>query len=579
MRYQHEGPGPESGRDVLLDVNRRTFIGLLGSGITIFLAVDPGAVIAQETSRLAGPRGYPKDFNAYLHIGEDGRVTCFVGKVELGQGNKTSLAQLLAEDLEVPLDDVEMVMGDTELCPWDMGTFGSLSIRMFGPVLRAAAAEAKSILVELASEHLGAPAGRLEAKDGVITDTADRSRKVTYAQLAAGKRIERHLDKPPELEPARDFNVIGLSAERRDGLEKVTGRAQYAGDVTFPGMLHARILKPPAHGAKLISVDGAAVDSVEGARLVHEGDLVAVLHELPDEAERALSLVKARFDEPAATLDGTTIFDHLVKEAPKGDLIHESGSLSRGRSESERTFDRTWLNSYVAHAPMETHTAVAKIDGDRVTVWASTQAPFIVRGQVAGALDLAQEKVRVITPYVGAGFGGKTSGPQAVDAALLAKITGRPVQVMWDRDAEFFHDTFRPAAVVHIQSGLNAGGRISFWDFEVYAAGDRESRQFYDVAHQRTVSHGGWHGSQEGLHPFGVGPWRAPSVNTNTFARESQIDEMAAAAKTDPLEFRMRHLSDPRMRKVLEAAAERFGWKPGAAPSGRGVGVACALYL
>ncbi|HXH29051.1 MAG TPA: molybdopterin cofactor-binding domain-containing protein, partial [Candidatus Polarisedimenticolia bacterium] len=163
MRYQDEGPGPRAGRTVFLDFNRREFVTLVGSGITVFFTVDPARALADEPARLPGPKGYPTDFNAYLHIGEDGRVGCFVGKVELGQGSKTSLAQLLAEDLEVPLDRVTMIMGDTDLCPWDMGTFGSLSIRVFGPVLRAAAAEARAVLLQLAAERLGVPAGRLEA--------------------------------------------------------------------------------------------------------------------------------------------------------------------------------------------------------------------------------------------------------------------------------------------------------------------------------------------------------------------------------------------------------------------------------
>jgi isoquinoline 1-oxidoreductase len=579
MRYQDEAPGKGGGRVVLLDVDRREFVKLFGSGLTVFFVVEPAAALAAEPARPPGRQGYPTDFNAYLHVGEDGRVTCLVGKVELGQGTKTSLAQLLAEDLEVPLDRVDMVMGDTDLCPWDMGTFGSLSIRVFGPVLRGAAAEAKAVLLQLASERLGAPVDRLEARAGVITDTADRTKQVTYAQLTAGKRIERHLDKPPAPKPASAFTVIGTPAPRRDAKEKVTGRAKYAGDFSFPGMLHARVLTPPAHGAKLTGADTAAAEKHDGARVVREADLLAVLHERPDEAEKALALVKATFDRPVATVDDSTIFAHLVKAAPAGEVVHESGSLADGEKRAARVFDETYLNSYVAHAAMETHSAVARMEGDQMTVWASTQGPFIVRGQVAEALGMAPDKVRVITPYVGAGFGGKTSGPQAVQAARLAKITGRPVQVVWDRAAEFFNDTFRPAAVVKIRSGLSAAGAMAFWDFEVYCAGDREAKQFYDIPDQRTVSHGGWHGEPQGLHPFGIGPWRAPSVNTNTFARESHIDIMAAAAAADPVEFRLRHLSDARMRRVLTAAAGKFGWTPKPAPSGRGVGVACAIYL
>jgi isoquinoline 1-oxidoreductase len=339
-------------------------------------------------------------------------------------------------------------------------------------------------------------------------------------------------------------------------------------------------VRPPAHGAKLRDVDTSGAEKIAGARVVRDGDLVAVLHERPDMADQALALVKAQFDVPAATVDDANIFDHLVKAAPEGRVLAESGNLQEGVKLAASVFDGTYLNSYVSHATVETHSAVAKIEDGKVTVWVSTQAPFIVKTQVAEGAGLPPANVRVITPYVGAGFGGKTGARQAVEAARLAKIVGKPVQVVWDRKEEFFYDTFRPAAVVKIQSGLTSAGKICLWDYKVYCAGDREAKQFYDVPNQRTISSGGWQGQQPpGLHPFGVGPWRAPSVNTNTFARESHIDVMAAEAGVDPVEFRVSNLSDQRMLRVLKAATDRFGWAPKRAPSGRGVGVACAIYL
>ena len=412
-----------------------------------------------------------------------------------------------------------------------------------------------------------------------MSDTRDPGRSVTYAQLVKGKRIERHLEKIPVKEPST-WTVVGKPAPRKDAREKVTGRARYAGDMTLPGTLHARVLRPPVHGATLEAVDTDGVGKVPGARVVRAGDLVAVLHERPDMADRAFALVKASFARPEPAFDDRTVFDHLVEAAPAGEIVGESGSLKEGEASAASVFDASYFNSYVAHATLETHSAVAKIEKDRVTVWVSTQAPFIVRGQVAEAMGLAPEKVRIIAPYVGGGFGGKTGARQAVDAARLATITRRPVQVVWDRADEFFHDTFRPAAVVKIRSGLTSGGRICFWDYKVFCAGDREAKIFYDVPNQRTVAAGGWQGAQpKNLHLFGVGPWRAPSVNTNTFARESHIDVMAAKAGVDPVEFRLRHLTDPRMRRTLTAAADRFGWKPAPAPSGRGVGVACGMYI
>jgi nicotinate dehydrogenase subunit B len=557
---------------------RDFFVSLAGSGLVVLFRVDP-LFSFQEPGRLPSRPSYPSDFNAYLRIGEDGRTTCFVGKVELGQGSKSALAQLCAEELDVAYDTVDMVMGDTDLCPWDIGTFGSLTVRQFGPVLRAAVAEARAVLLQLASEKLKVPLDRLAVKDGVVTDTHNRAKRTTYGQLVQGKRIERHLEGVP-VKPVSEYTVVGRSVARKDALEKVTGRATYAADIGLPGTLHARIVRPPAHGAALTEVDTSGAEKIAGARVVRDGDMVAVLHERPDVADQALALVKAKFDVPTLAVNDVTIFDHLVKAAPERRLLDQSGSLQEGMKLAASVFDGTYLNSYVSHAPVETHSAAAKIEDGKVTVWVSTQAPFIVKAQVADGAGFSPGNVRIITPYVGGGFGGKTGAMQAVEAVRLAKLVGRPVQVVWDRREEFFYDTFRPAAVVKIQSGISSAKRICFWDYEVYCAGDREAKQFYEVPNQRTVSAGGWQGQQPpGLHPFGVGPWRAPSVNTNTFARESHIDVMASEAGVDPVEFRVSNLSDPRMLRVLKAATDKFGWAPKSAPSGRGVGVACAIYL
>ena len=559
-------------------LSRRNFlVSAAGSGLLVLFRLDP--LLAQEPARLPTRQGYPADFNAYLRIGQDGRTTCFVGKVELGQGAMTSLAQLVAEELDVSFESIDMVMGDTDLCPWDMGTFGSLTIRQFGPVLRGAAAEARAVLLQLAAERLRLPPEQLATKAGVISDPRDPGRRVTYAQLVRGKRIERHLEKVP-VKPVSAFAVVGKPAPRKDALTKVTGKAKYAGDIGLPGTLHARIVRPPAHGAKLKDVDTSAAEKIAGVSVVRDGDLIAVLHKRPDVAEQALALVKAEFDHPVPTVDEKTIFDHLLKAAPQVLVVGESGSLQEGEKLAATLFDLTYLNSYVSHATMETHSAVAKIENGKATVWVSTQAPFMVKTQVAQALGFTPQNVRIITPYVGGGFGGKTLASQAVEAVRLAQIVGKPVQVVWDRAEEFFYDSFRPAAIVKIRSGLTSAGKICLWDYKVYCAGDREAKQFYDVPHQRTVSAGGWQGGDSpGLHLFAVGPWRAPSVNTNTFARESHIDVMAAKAGLDPLEFRLNHLADQRMLRVLKAAAGKFGWTPIRTPSGRGVGVACATYL
>jgi isoquinoline 1-oxidoreductase len=557
-------------------VRRRDFFAAAGSGLFVFFRADVEAF--QEPARFPGRQAGPTDFNTYLRIGADGRVACFVGKVELGQGSMTAVAQLLAEELDVPYDSVDMVMGDTDRCPYDMGTFGSMCVRMLGPVVRAAGAEARAVLLQMAGEQFQSPPERLQVRAGVITDPLAPNKRVTYAQLVQGKRIERHLEKVP-LKTAASFTIIGKSQRRKDALEKVTGKAKYAGDIALPGMLHARILRPPAHGATLKEVDTSAAEKVPGARVVREGDLIAALHERPDMAEQALGLIKAQFDRPRTGLDDKNIFDHLLETAPKPQVVGQGGNVEGGERLSKTVVDETYLNSYVAHAPIETHTATASIDGGKATVWASTQAPFSVKPAVAQALGFPPENVRIIAPYVGGGFGGKVGPSPVVEAARLAKAVGKPVQVVWGRDDEFFFDTFRPAAVVKIRSGVTAAGRIAFWDEKIYAAGGGDAKPIYDIPNHKTVSAGGWMGGNPpGMHPFPVGAWRAPSSNTNTFARESHIDALAAKAGADPLEFRLRHLTDQRMRRALETAAKQFGWKAGKAPSGRGAGVACNIY-
>jgi isoquinoline 1-oxidoreductase len=280
---------------------------------------------------------------------------------------------------------------------------------------------------------------------------------------------------------------------------------------------------------------------------------------------------------PELDLDEDSIFEHLLKVAPAGEALDRGGDLDAGMSVSIAKARHTYLDGYVAHAPMETHTAVAEFVDGKSTIWASTQTPFRLQTETAEALGLPEGKVRVISPFVGGGFGGKTSNRQAIEAARIAKRTGRPVQVSWSRAEEFFFDTFRPAAVVTIDAGVGENGRITYWDYTTYFAGARGAEQFYDIPHHRTVAApGGWRGGP-GTHPFATGAWRAPGNNTNTFARESHLDVLAAQAGVDPVEFRLENLRDAKMERVLKTVATKFGWKPATAPSGRGQGVALGV--
>jgi nicotinate dehydrogenase subunit B len=557
-------------------LSRRSFFRLAGGGVVMLVALGPLPLRAQDAPRL-----YPEDFNAYLVIGENGRVTVFSGKIEMGQGVMTSQAQMVAEELGVELAAIDMVLGDTERCPWDMGTFGSLTSRMFGPALRAAAAQARLVLIALAAERLGVPAQRLEVRNGLVSVTGEPGRAIGYGTLSKGARIAKVVDEKAVLQAASGFRVMGTSPRRLDAHAKVTGAAKYAADLRVPGMLCARVLRPPAHGATLMRLDSSAVERMPGVTLARQGDLVAVLHADPDRAEAALGRLDAQWRVPESKLDQDNIFDHIVAQSTLQKELVNRGDLAAARARSERVFEATFKKGYVAHAPIEPHAALAEVKDGRATVWASTQTPFPTRDRIAKVLGLDARSVRVITPFLGGGFGGKSADAQAVEAARLAQITGKPVQVAWSRAEEFFNDTFDPASVVKIVSGIDRDGRISLWDYSVYAAGERGATTFYDIADARIRSAGrtayGSDAEGQSVHPFAVGPWRAPGANMNVFATESQVDTMASAAGMDPFEFRMKNLKDARMRRALAAAARAFGWTAAAAPSGRGFGIACSV--
>ena len=575
--YGPGGPGPAA------SLERRDFLKLAGGGLVVFFTVREG--LDGQIGGARGPEGgYPEDPNAYLKVGADGRVTCFTGKIEMGQGIHTSLAMMLAEELDVPLASVDMIMGDTALCPYDGGTFGSRSTKYFGPPLRQAAAEARAILVRLASKRLGAAEDELATKDGAVHVVKSPSKKATYADLLGGKRIEVRLEKKPPIKAASKHSVSGKPTPRLDGRAKVTGEAKFAGDIRLPGMLYAAILRPPAHGADFEAADTAAAEKFPGARVVHEGGLLAVLHEKPDLAAEALALVEGYYRPSDSTLDNDNIFDHLRKAAPNAETVEQAGSLDEGAKLATKTVERSYYAHYVAHAPSEPHTALVQIEGDKVNVWASTQSPFRAAEEVARALGVPPANVRLRTPFVGCGFGGKNQGGQIVEAARLAKLAGRPVQVAWTRKEEFFNDSFRPAAVYDIKAGLDAAGKIVLWDYHNYHAGSRSSQPVYDIPHKRVLSYGGgWGGGggQGGVraHPFATGAWRGPGSNTNIFATESHIDSLAEAAGLDPVAFRLKNLANDRMKRVVEAAAARFGHSFAKAPTGRGYGVAITDYL
>ena len=548
-------------------IDRRDFLKNMGGGIFIVFSLSQLAFASRY--KLPDDDSLPQ-FNAFLRVKEDGSVDCFSGKIEMGQGINTSLAQILADELEVDIHRVNMIMGDTDLVPYDAGTWGSMTHRFHDQLIRAAAAEAREVLKELASEKLNIPIERLKASNGKITDSTDSSKSIAYEELTKGLKIIRAVSQKPELKKPDNFNIIGKSFNRLDAEAKVTGKALYSADIRLPGLLYASILRPPTHGAKLISANTTTAETIPGGKLLKDGDFIVALHEYPETADKAIAAVKADWEIPPSKANNETIFAHILKTATESRVRYSDGNLESGRKESDLVFEHEYHDGYKAHASIETHTATAIFEKGRVTMWASTQTPFGTRQEVADRLGLTTDEVHIKQIQIGGGFGGKIYNRQAVEAARIARmVEGTPIQLAWNRREEFMYDMFRPAAVIRANSGVSKDGNIIFWDFNIYCAGDRGTELFYKVPHHRTTTFDG-----KGVHPFGTGAWRAPGNNTNTFARESQIDIMAHKIGMDPLEFRLKNMNNERAISSLKLAAEKFGWTKTKPPKGTGRGIA-----
>ena len=554
-------------------MERRDFFKLVGGGVVVFFlprcAGDPVSVPAEP-----GKRSLPKDYNAFLKIEEDGTVNCYTGKIEQGQGINMALVQMMAEELDVPMEKIKMVMGDTELCPWDGGTWGSLTVRSFGPNMRRAAAEARGVLLELAADKLKVPVAQLVVADGIISVSDNPGKSVTYGQLAKGKKIDRYLDVKPEPEDYKKYTYVGKSFKRPDARAKVTGEAKYTGDMRLPGMVYAKILRPQSLTGKLISVDYSEAEKIKGVKVIRDEELVAVLHENIVVAERALEKIKAEYSYDEIPVNNKTIFESMLKADSTANVQESAGDNAAGFKLCDKVIETEIHDPFIAHAFIETHSALAHFDKGKLTVWASSQTPYPLQDALARHFSMPLEKVRVIVPYVGGGFGGKSKNQQAMEAARIAKAGGKPVMLIWTRDEEFLYDNFHTAGVLKIKSGIDKSGLIKAWDYHSYFCGTRGAEIMYDMPNHSITSHGHKEGEPR-VHILDTGPWRAPNNNTNTLGRELQIDRMAAAARMDPVEFRLKNLKDQRVIDTLKAAVELFGYVPSKKyPSGRGIGVA-----
>jgi nicotinate dehydrogenase subunit B len=545
--------------------SRRDFLKKLGGGIIVAFTVGKLSILDSWANN---PEVAMLNFNAYLRVKEDGRVDCYTGKIEMGQGVGTSLAQAVAEELEVSIYSIDMIMGDTELCPYDDGTWGSLTTRFTDPVLRAAAAEARIILIGLAAEQLKVAPELLEVKDGIVFVKNDIRRKISYAELTKGQKIIQTLKDKPAIKKAKDFKIIGTPIVRLDAEAKVTGKAKYSGDIKLQGMVYASIVRPAVFGSKKISVDASKLVDFDGAVLIEDGNLVAVIHSNSEIAYAAAQQVKVSWEAPTRPVNQDTIFQYLENTIKDSKVHQEGGNLATGKTLSETVVEGDYLDGYKAHASIETHCATCYFEGDKLTMWASSQTPFGTRKRIATALNMPLEKVHLKQILLGGGFGGKVLDHQAVEAARIAKISGKPIQLIYSRREEFMFVGFRPAALMKVSSGVDGNGKLKLWNFDIYCAGTRGTELFYNVENNRTRMF-----DAKNVHPFTVGAWRAPGNNSTTFARESHIDVTACKLGIDPLQFRLTNLKEGKMLATLQLAAKTFGWeKP--KKEGHGYGIA-----
>ncbi|HVK18472.1 MAG TPA: molybdopterin cofactor-binding domain-containing protein [Fimbriiglobus sp.] len=552
------------------ETDRREFFRIAGAGLAVALLVCRDADAQQRGGRGGGG---PREVAAWLHIGEDSKITVYTGKVEIGQNIRTSLAQVVAEELRVPLASIRLVMADTAVVPDDGGTAGSRTTPQTASQLRRVAATAREALLDLAAEKAKLDRGSLTVADGKVSGPGGKS--FTFGQLTEGKKLAKAVAAEVPTTPPAKWTVAGQSAPKADGRAFVTGSHQYASDVRREGMLFGKVLRPPAFQAKLTSLDAKAAESRADVKVVRDGVFVGGVAPTAHAATEAVAAIKAEW-QTTPQVSAADLFKHLKEKARPGGGGGgrggkgggNEGSIEAGLKSADKTVKATYTVAYIAHTPLEPRTAVAEwIDG-KLTVWTGTQMPFRVRGELARAFNVPDDRVRVVVPDMGSGYGGKHSGEVAVEAARLAKAAGKPVKLVWTREEEFTWAYFRPAGVIDITAGARADGSLTAWEAHNYNSGGSALATPYVVPNRRTEFH-----STDS--PLRQGSYRALASTANCFARESVMDELADAVGLDPLEFRLKNLRNDRLRAVLEAAAKRFGWGREKPAPGRGFGLAC----
>jgi isoquinoline 1-oxidoreductase len=555
------------------ELHRRDFLRVLsalGGGLLVVAAL-PEHADAQESGR-TGQGATASELGSWLHIDRDGRVTGFTGKVEIGQNIRTSLAQVVSDELRVPIASISFVMADTDLTPFDQGTFGSRTMPAMAPILARAAATARELLLDRAAAKLQSPRDQVTADGGRIR-SAD-GREVTYAELIASGDLKGVVASNTAVAVKAKWTLRGTAVKKVNGADIVTGRHTFTPDLVRPGMVHGRVLRPDAYGAKLKFVEGAAARALAGVQVVVDGDFAGVIAPTARVLARAVDLVKCEWTPAPSQPDSTSIYQHLKTTASasaggggRGGGGRPTGDPVAARASAKTTLSASYRIPYIAHVPLEPRAAVAEWTGDRVTVWTGTQRPFGVRTEVAQAFRIPEDRVRVIVPDMGSAYGGKHTGEHAIEAARLARAAGRPVKLVYTRAEEFMWGYFRPAGVIDIVAGVDGDGRLVLWEFDNYNSGSAGLPTPYTVPNQRVTAHGS-------DSPLRQGSYRGLAATANHYAREMHMDAVARKAGIDPVEFRRGHIAEPRMRAVLDAVAERVEWMR-RRPDGRAVGIAC----
>ena len=548
--------------DERLIINRRKFFKLMGSGLLVTFTITQGigrdrSILKESEDKIGG----------WIHIGANGRVTIYTGKAEVGQNIRTSLAQIVAEELEVPMASIDMVMGDTDLTPYDRGTFGSRSIPYMGPQLRKAAASAREYILDTAAQIWKTQRSKVSIVGGVVTDGGQHS--LPIGEISKGEKLVRPLRDDVPLKTIDSWKIAGTSVPKVNGESFVTGKHKYVSDMKLPGMHYGKVLRAPAYGAKLISVNTEVASQIPGVTMVQDGDFIGVVAASPRVATLATSKIDAKWQ--------------LTKQPSKAEIFSylKSKEENRGSTESDHTgnakasfetsaikIDKTFTVDYIAHVPLEPRAGVAEWKGDKLTVWTGTQRPFGVQEELEETFRIPKDKIRVIMPDTGSGYGGKHTGEAGIEAARLSKAAGKPVKLVWTREEEFTWAYFRPAGIIEVKAACGKDGKLTSWAFHNYNSGPSGIATPYDIENKETLFH-------PCDSPLRQGSYRGLAATANTFARECIMNDLADELKMDQLSFRLKNLSSQRMIDVLNAAANKFGWSTYKSEAGHGIGIAC----